>query len=36
MANRVISGDRDLLDLHERQGLRLVTAVQAQRIIAVD
>jgi len=35
-ADLIVSGDRDLLDLNEHQGVRIVTAVQALRIIAGD
>ncbi|MHB8474106.1 MAG: putative toxin-antitoxin system toxin component, PIN family [Gammaproteobacteria bacterium] len=35
-ADLIVSGDRDLLDLNEHLGVRIVTAAQALRIIAGD
>ena len=35
-ADLIVSGDRDLLVLNEHQGVRIVTAAQALRIIAGD
>lgn len=35
-ADLIVSGDFDLLDLKEHQGVRIVTAAQALRIIAGD
>ena len=33
-AEAIVSGDRHLLNLHEHQGMRIVTAAQAVKIIA--
>ncbi len=35
-AEIIVSGDRQLLDLKEHQGIRIITAVEAVRLIATD